>query len=378
MKKPIIYIVNGENLNTIRKDWLEAFNSQDFSESWIIEYSSLTKDKVNFINDNYSAIIIRETQFGNNDSYEFLSQFNIPVFSQLEFPYLYLNNLKKDRIYLTDKSYLHLFPKAEIQFDFIRHTSIDYIPSQKEFDVLFIGTMGLRSFPKNVKIIDQANKYSYMNRYINNFNTTDEIFKDLGKNFLRYRFFKWRNSLMAVKKVEWFLQHQIRSHRRNKILQELERLSDMGYKVAFVTNEKAKLFLPHSVLSKFKIFYDLSLNDELPKLAAQSSLVIVQTPMHHSLINERFLLAIENGAIPLVEAYPQYQEIYKGYNNKLFFDYTENNLSEKVSVLLKDRINLNQTYDELKNRSMEILSKEKYVNWMVNLVKKYSLTNENK
>ena len=83
--------------------------------------------------------------------------------------------------------------------------------------------------------------------------------------------------------------------------------------------------------------------EKLIEICKRSKIIICQSPFQNSILNERFHFALKYLSIPLLERYPQYTNL--GVPENLFFDYSDNNLRQKIENIL---MNYDKTYSEFK------------------------------
>ena len=102
-----------------------------------------------------------------------------------------------------------------------------------------------------------------------------------------------------------------------------------------------------------------------------SKTVVVQTPIHLSIYNERFVSALNTGCIPLVEPYPQYKEFFKNFEQNYFFDYSENPLYQTAKNVLTNLDEFDKSRCLIEERCKSILSAESFRNTFKKYLKKY-------
>lgn len=322
----------------------------------------LSDEEINKINQKYDAIYTRHTIIKE----EHINLITIPIFSQHECPLCYVGHLNKKIIYLTDKSYIKYFPKAEIGIEqVVFQERINF--NKRKYDIIFVGSNVAKNRPDT--ILFNIFKY-YMNKYVNLTMSSDEIFDDLSFSSYLFRIVNRVMKKEKAYKLFWFLLHYLRYERRKKIIDEIYKLADKNHKICFITNENPKSKLPKHQNIYFK--YDLKWFGGVSEYAKKSKFFIVQTPLHHSILNERFTSALENGCIPLCENYPQYTEILEEYSDKLVFNYDKFSLSTKIMVLQElSTQKSNLMLDTIKKRTERLKGADKFRARMFELVDKY-------
>lgn len=298
-------------------NWVVTFNNY-FDVS--VKEPILKAEEVCFktLNETYSAVFVRHSL-----AQKFIDQIKIPIFAQHEMPFRYIGQFNPRFTYLSDKSYLRYFPKGEEKINLIRKSKG---VGEKKYDLLFVGTFGLRSRPKT-KLAASFQKNDEAKNYINNFRSLMEIFTE---HYASSRKYKIRLKTMSREKqglTNWSFQHQIREERRSYLVDELEKLVSQGVRICIVTNANGVDYLSANLKEKADIKINVSFENELPQVVSQSKYVVVSTPFHQSILNERFVLALENGSIPIVEPFPQYMQLSSVTSNDLLFDYDHKSLS---------------------------------------------------
>ena len=342
--KPIVCLATSEQLLKkvpLLTNWVEAYNKYFKLQ---IKDQVLTAENVDYglLNETYVAVLIRHKL-----PLQFTEQITIPIFAQHELPFISLGSYNKQFIYLSDKSYLKYYPQANEKLNLVRD-NVD-IP-EKKYDLLFIGTFGLRSESKT-KLAKTLKESSFMKRFVNDFSSLSILFEKVRrKNFVYNLVSRFRNE-KYLGLTNWSLQHQVREERRNKIIDELEKLVSENVKICIITNKRGKKNIPTKLLDEAEVIYDVDYTRELSGAISDSKFVITSTPFHQSILNERFVLSLENGAIPLVEPFPQYLQFDAVSKFNLLFDYSERNFSSTFLPLsdLSETKYL-EIYDQLKTQ----------------------------
>jgi len=275
-----------------------------------------------------------------------LSKIRVPVFIQHEMPYMYIDQFKEDVTYLTDKSYLALFPEAKVMPQYL--DTAETI-SDKEFDLVFIGT--------NKRIFD----YTWIFRFFiarwgrNFFGTLDEVVSGTRFSWFTkcFRFFASRKSFY---KFLWLLNWEIRAERRKEIIRQLKNLSSKGVKIAVVSDNVIKQELESEEIALF----DRMSWAEVEDLIKRTKITICTTPLHRSILNERFISAIKFDSIPLFEPYPQYLNICSESSEKFVFDYSGNALDDKVDEILGSFDDYREYYRAFREAALRSYSPENY------------------
>ena len=304
-----------------------------------------------------------------------IDQINVPVIIQHE--RLFLSNYINPYSFHFDYDLRHLFGRSNIFFltDKIYENKKKNIFSftelekprfesfqekiEKDIDILFLS--GSRHIQEDTMI----QKFAKIN--INNFdNIMDKIHyyykieKNLLKKIFGKIFYRSKNSFSYFYNESF---QAIKFLRKQKILKELLELSK-NYKVEYYGNNENDLW-------KVPCKNYLEEN-QLNNVFARSKIVICPTPMHNSIINERFDLATQNFSIPLVEKYPQYQKI--NLPSEFYFNYHDGNLNFKIINILN---NYNEIYSKFfnftKNISYEDFSLKKFMSNIIELSKKKNL-----
>ena len=157
--------------------------------------------------------------------------------------------------------------------------------------------------------------------------------------------------------------HTIKYFRKQKILENLVELKDKYNIHYYGNNENDQVRLDCSGYIDY---------EELSNICKRSKIMICQSPLQNSIFNERFLFALKYLSIPLLEKYPQYKDL--GAHENLFFDYSDNNLCQKIKNIL---MNYDNTYSEFKQFKESIAynkySIKEFLIKIINLNKKKNL-----
>lgn len=163
------------------------------------------------------------------------------------------------------------------------------------------------------------------------------------------------------------MQHSLRNLRRDNIVESVYRLADSGKKICFVTSEKSKRFLTDH--ENIDFLFDLDWHKEVMPLAKQTRYLICQTPLHTSILNERFVVAMQSGCVPLVEAYPQY---LRHVPRQYVFDYGEKTIEKIYSCIEENKIA--RDWSIMKETLSREHSEEVVRGTMLSYAKKYAMT----
>lgn len=277
----------------------------------------------------YDAIYTRHTLPA-----ELIEQIKLPIFAQHEFPFNSMGKFNSKCIYLTDVSYTEFFPNAEkqtIYANFSHHKNL----TERKYDILFLGRFQARKneyiLNKNKSNILQYIIFLILRNYIikktNLINSSKELIEDT-------KFIKPLSLLLRDKyRIYWHLLQSLRNKRRDLIVNDLYKLSKKGRQVCLIIDKASKYRVKKH--KNIDLFFDKN-ESEVEELMKNSKTVVVQTPMHLSIYNERFVSALNTGCIPLVEPYPQYKEFFKSFEQNYFFDYSAKSLYQTAENVLKN------------------------------------------
>ena len=315
---------------------------------------SLSSKKINnfFFNEELNFDSVRELNncdiiWARHDvSKKILDQVKVPILVQHE--RLFLPNYTKpftnhfyydlrhlfgrSNIYfLTDETYENK-EKNIFSFPFIPYhdsKKID-VPNTRDIDILFLsGEKEINYDP----LIQQFSKLNFNN--FNNIFQNSKIFYQNNKSFIKKllgKFIYKTKDNFSYFYNESF--HTIKYLRKQKILENLVELKD-EYNICYYRNNKNdELKLDCSNYIEY---------EKLSYICKRSKIIICQSPLQNSIFNERFHFALKYLSIPLLEKYPQYKNL--GVNENLFFDYSDNNLRQKIKNIL---MNYDNIYSEFK------------------------------
>lgn len=332
---------------------------QRFAKSIIDHLHSLSSKKINnfFFNEELNLDTVRELNncdiiWARQDvNKKILDQIKVPIIIQHErlflpnytkpltrhFEYDLRHLFGRSNIYfLTDKtheikeknifSFSHFYSEHSLHDDSKKiDTSID-----RDIDILFL------SGTKKINYDPLIQKFSKLN--LNNFDDivqNSKIFYKNNKNFIEKLssklLYKSKNSFSYFYNESF---QTIKYMRKQKILENLVKLKD-EYNIRYYgNNESDQVRLDCSGYIEY---------EELNDIYKRSKIIICQSPLQNSTINERFDFALKYLSIPLLEKYPQYKDL--GVHENLFFDYSDDNLCQKIKNILIDYDNI---YSEFK------------------------------
>ena len=254
----------------------------------------------------------------------------LPTICQHENPLAWSTRLSMSRHYLTDRSYIPFFDSAEEQFT-PPISLTDRNPSQKEFDVLFIGT------PRSVSPTARLMARPYVNSFRGMGDIAIEWENRLGLDRSARLLEIWRNASGGYQRR---ILDAIRGERRSEIVRNLVSVSRDDIRVAVIG------YAPLRRLSELgNIEY---LGDRLPWPSVEvairmSRLTVCTTPNHSSMLNERLIACIEMDSLPLIEPFPQNQAALGDVAETLTFDYRSRSLGRCIGNNL-------EAYEEVSTR----------------------------
>lgn len=230
---------------------------------------------------------------------------------------------KKNVFFLTDKIFENKSKKIYSYSFILNNFKNSKVHSKyKNIDVLYLSRHNYFSKDSLIKKFVNSNINNYENFvessryfYLKNYNILKRLFgKLINKSTYSFSYFY----------EEAFL--SLRYLRKQNILKQLKKINEKKYSILYhgVNNNDLHKIDCNGIL-EFENF------DETFK---RSKIVVVATPCHHSFINERIMLALENSTIPLVEKYPQYKEL--GFPNEFYFDYSDNGLEKCINNILQN------------------------------------------
>lgn len=366
----INFIFKKKNYQRFQKytyDYLLSFSSKKINNFFFNE--ELNFDSVSELN-NCDIIWAR-----HDVNKKILDQVKVPILIQHE--RLFLPNYTKpftnhfyydlrhlfgrSNIYfLTDKTYENK-EKNIFSFPFIPYhdsKKID-VPNTRDIDILFL------SGEKKINYDPLVQKFSKLN--FNNFSSivqNSKIFYQNNKSFIQKLLGKF--VYKSKDSFSYFYNESfqtIKYFRKQKILENLIKLKD-EYNIRYYgNNENDQFRLDCSDYIEY---------EELSDICKRSKIIICQSPLQNSTINERFDFALKYLSIPLLEKYPQYKNL--GINENLFFDYSDNNLCQKIKNIL---MNYHNTFSEFKQFKESIAynkySIREFLIKIINLNKKKNL-----
>lgn len=312
----------------------------------------------------YDAIYTRHTLPA-----ELIEKIKLPIFAQHEFPFNSMGEFNSKCIYLTDASYTEFFPNAEkqtIYANFSYHKNL----TERKYDILFLG----RFQPsKNEYILNKSKSNIF--QYIIFRILRNDIIKKTGsikssKELIKdTKFIKPLSLFLKDRyKIYWHLLHSLRNKRRELIVNDLYKLSKKERQICLIIDKVSKYRVKKH--KNIDLFFDKN-ESEVEELMKNSKTVVVQTPMHLSIYNERFISALNTGCIPLVEPYPQYKEFFKSFNQNHFFDYSANSLYQTTENVLTNLDEFEKSRSFIEERCNSILSPESFRNTFKQYLKKY-------
>jgi hypothetical protein len=329
-------------------------NYQRFQKNTYDYLHSLSSKKINnfFFNEELNFDSVRELNncdiiWARHDvNKKILDQIKVPILIQHE--KLFLPNFTKP---FTNHFYYdlrHLFGRSNVyfltdkthenrennifSFSHIQHYDSKKLdtPNNRDIDILLL------SGEKKINFDPLIQKFSKLN--LNNFNNIvqdSKIFYQNNKSFIEKLsgkfLYKTKDSFSYFYNESF---HTIKYFRKQKILENLVELKD-DYNIHYYgNNENDEYRLDCSDYIEYEKFIDI---------CKRSKIIICQTPLQNSILNERFHFALEYLSIPILERYPQYKDLNVPEN--LFFDYSDNNLFKKIKNIL---INYDDIYSEFK------------------------------
>ena len=313
---------------------------------------NISNQDIELINSNFDAVYTRHSLEPSIQR-----KINIIIFSQHECPLNVLDKLSDKYIYLTDLSYKPLFPIAEEHIHSPIH--LETLAKYKKYDVVLIGTQRLTY---RLKLTPQ---FIIANLNINNFNSMLSIMPDS-------RFLSFLDKLNILDRTKiyrfyWQVNQAIRNLRRQRIIGELANLADHGKKIAVIGN------IGYSIKNSRIYFLGEHLEwEDIRKIIRESRIIICTTPMHQSILNERFTTAIEENSIALCEPYPQYLSLLTNFREKYCFDYKKGSLFSKVTAIINDWDEELIQYQNVRKEVSQELSDLKIQEKFRRLIEKYS------
>ena len=233
--------------------------------------------------------------------------------------------------FLTDKNY-EIKEKNIFSFTYIHHFDEKELDtsSTRDIDVLFL------SGEKKINYDPLIQKFSKLN--LNNFNNlvqNSKIFYQSNKSFIEKLcgklLYKTKDSFSYFYNESFLTKKYLR---KQKILKNLVELKDK-YNIYYYGNKENDNYGLDC--------HDYIEYEKLIEICKRSKIIICQSPFQNSILNERFHFALKYLSIPLLERYPQYTNL--GVPENLFFDYSDNNLRQKIENIL---MNYDKTYSEFK------------------------------
>lgn len=289
----------------------------------------------------------------------FLPNYTKPFTSHFSYDLRYLFG-RSNIYFLTDKTHENI-ENDIFSFPFVSHYDSKKIDASTDRDIDILFMSGI----KKINYDPLIQKFSKLN--LNNFNDivqNSKIFYENNKNFIEKLsgklLYKTKNSFSYFYNESF---QTIKYFRKQKILENLVNLKD-EYNIRYYGNNEN---------DQFKLdCSDYIGYEELSDIYKRSKIIICQSPLQISIMNERFDLALKYLSIPLLEKYPQYKNL--GVHENLFFDYSDNNLCQKIKNIL---MNYNNTYSKFKQFKESIVynkySIREFLIKIINLNKKKNL-----
>jgi len=316
-------------IDKIDKDSLSQINKSDF----ILVRQFIPEDILKNIH--VPIIVFNERLYLPNYEKSFSSHYRFSIKHMLK---------KKNLIFLTDKIYENhkkkIFSYNGLWIDCFPLNSKKNI---KDIDLLFLS--GHNNHSKSFKV----KNFSEIN--INNF---DNIILAMEKYYSKNLSFREKLLKLKFYKNEFSFDYfynsslnNLRFIRKQKNLHSINTLNK-NYKIRYYgDNSNDEVFIKNHGLLEYENF---------DNIFDRSKIIICTSPCHMSIINERFIIALEHNIIPLVEPYPQYKKL--NLPEEFFFDYKNENLSTKVDNILKNYSKYFEVYLDFKKNLNKIIKKD--------------------